>query len=188
VRGTVVILAYAALLVVHLACSVLGWSQPQRALAWVGVPIAALAAAYTAFLFAQCKARDLWQSPLLPPHLLLQAVLAGAASLLPFLERWRPGTWGPMDEVGIRVFLVLAAVLHLVCVAGEATLTHGTAHARLAIHEMTRGRFARFFWPSVVLVAAVPFLPVGAGVAAALLGLLLYEHAYVQAGQSVPLA
>ena len=39
---------------------------------------------YTAYLFAQAKARDLWQSPLLPAHLAVQAVLAGAAALLPF--------------------------------------------------------------------------------------------------------
>jgi hypothetical protein len=40
-----------------------------------------MTAVYTAFLFAQAKARDLWQNPLLPPHLVVQAVLAGA--------RWR---------------------------------------------------------------------------------------------------
>jgi formate-dependent nitrite reductase membrane component NrfD len=38
---------------------------------------------YTAFLFAQAKARDLWQNPLLPPHLAVQSVLAGAAALVP---------------------------------------------------------------------------------------------------------
>jgi Fe-S-cluster-containing dehydrogenase component/formate-dependent nitrite reductase membrane component NrfD len=191
VRGTVVILAYAALLVVHLLCSVLGWTAAQVALAWAGVPIAALAAAYTAFLFAQCKARDLWQSPLLPPHLLLQAVLAGTAVLLPFTTNIEAGEFDPMrihEDVWLRFALPFAVILHLLFVAGEATLTHGTAHARLAVHQMIRGRFARFFWPSIALIAAVLFLPMSAGAAAALLGLLLYEHAYVQAGQSVPLA
>ena len=28
-------------------------------------------------LFAQAKARDMWQNPLLPPHLLVQAIAAG---------------------------------------------------------------------------------------------------------------
>ena len=36
------------------------------------------------------------------------------------------------------------------------------------------------------LLALTPLLPLGA--LAALVGLFLYEHAYVQAGQSVPLA
>ena len=55
---------------------------------------------------------------------------------------------------------------------------------------MTRGRYAWFFWPGLVAVtvsAAAPWLGVTA-VPLALLGLLAHEHAYVQAGQSVPLA
>ena len=36
-------------------------------------------AVYTAFLFGQAKGRDLWQSPLLAPHLIVQALPAGAA-------------------------------------------------------------------------------------------------------------
>jgi hypothetical protein len=55
---------------------------------------------------------------------------------------------------------------------------------------MTRGRYAGFFWTGLVLAAAAVAAP-WIGVAAtplALLGLLAHEHAYVQAGQSVPLA
>ena len=57
-------------------------------------------------------------------------------------------------------------------------------------HEMTGGRYAAFFWTGMLLVAAGMLAPwVGApAVAAAALGLLAYEHAYVQAAQSVPLA
>ncbi|HEX9031921.1 MAG TPA: 4Fe-4S dicluster domain-containing protein, partial [Streptosporangiaceae bacterium] len=40
-----------------------------RVLAWIGLPLALGTAVYTAYLFAQAKARDLWQSPLLAPHL-----------------------------------------------------------------------------------------------------------------------
>ena len=42
------------------------------------VAAGALTAVYTAWLFAQAKARDLWQSPLLPPHLAAQAALRRA--------------------------------------------------------------------------------------------------------------
>jgi len=58
-----------------------------------------------------------------------------------------------------------------------------------------RGKFRAFFWTAAVLVAfglLTPFVsePLGvvAASSAALLGMLSYEHAYVQAGQSVPLA
>ena len=37
-------------------------------------------AGYTAYLFAQCEGRDLWQTPLLLPVLLAQAVTAGGAT------------------------------------------------------------------------------------------------------------
>jgi hypothetical protein len=55
---------------------------------------------------------------------------------------------------------------------------------------MTRGRYRDYFWTSLALsLAAVsaPWLGLAA-IPLALMGLLLYEHAYVQAGQSVPLA
>ena len=73
---------------------------------------------------------------------------------------------------------------------GEVTLTHPTAHARLATRRLLSGRLGRAFWTGAVL-SGVSLLAPWIGVAAApaaLLGLLLHEHAYVQAGQSVPLA
>ena len=50
----------------------------------------AAVAGYTAFLFAQCEGRDLWQTKLLLPHLLVQAVLCGAVVLIPFEQRHGP--------------------------------------------------------------------------------------------------
>jgi hypothetical protein len=86
--------------------------------------------------------------------------------------------------------LAAASVVHLLFVLGEATLAHPTAHAHLAAREMIRGRFARYFWGGIALVAIAVFAPALGPVmaVAALAGLLLYEHAYVQAGQVVPLA
>lgn len=193
VRGAFVIAAYGGLLALHLAAGALGWSEGgslPRWLALAGAPLAVMTAVYTAYLFAQAKARDLWQSPLLPPHLLVQAVMAGAAVLLPVAVAVAPRVAQPL-----ALWLAAAAAVHLLMIAGEVTLTHGTAHARLAAHEMSGGRYRGYFWAGLALtaVAAVaPWmpLPLAAGVAApaALAGLLAYEHAYVQAGQSVPLA
>ena len=80
--------------------------------------------------------------------------------------------------------------MHLLFVWGETTLPHPTAHAHLAVWEMTKGRFAFFFWSGVVLVAVGLLAPLIGGLAApfALAGLLAHEHAYVQAAQAVPLA
>jgi formate-dependent nitrite reductase membrane component NrfD len=143
------------------------------------------AAAYTAYLFAQAKARDLWQSPLLPLHLLVQGLLAGSAALLPFTF------WLADEAVNASEWLLAgAAIAHVLAVLGEVTLTHPTAHAHLAARELTHGRYALLFWAGLLLVAgavAAPAIGWGA-VPLALAGLLAYEHAYVQAGQSVPLA
>jgi Fe-S-cluster-containing dehydrogenase component len=46
---------------------------------WGGLALAVGVATYTAFLFGQAEGRDLWQSPLLPFHLVVQALAAGAA-------------------------------------------------------------------------------------------------------------
>ena len=185
VRGAVAITAYAAVLGAHVLLSIVGFETPQKWLAIAGIPAGVLAAVYTGYLFAQAKARDLWQSPLLPPHLLVQAVLLGAAALLPFAH------WLAEDAVGpLEWLLAGTALAHLLMVAGEISLTHPTAHAHLAARELTRGRYARFFWVGVLLALAAVLAPL-IGVAAvplALLGLLAHEHAYVQAGQSVPLA
>ncbi|MGQ0722808.1 MAG: 4Fe-4S dicluster domain-containing protein [Candidatus Eiseniibacteriota bacterium] len=185
VRGAYLIGAYAAVLGLHFAAALLDRPALHDALRWPGVPLAALTAVYTAWLFAQAKARDLWQSPLLPPHLLVQAVLAGAAALLPVAERVEPAV-APV----IALVLAAACATHLALVAGETTLPHATAHAHLATREMTHGRWRTWFAAGIVLVAAGVAAPwLGTWVAPlALVGLFAHEHAYVQAGQSVPLA
>jgi Ni/Fe-hydrogenase subunit HybB-like protein len=164
---------------------VAGADEPQPWLGVVGAPLAAATAAYTAYLFAQAKGRDLWQNPLLPPHLLVQAVLAGAAALLPF------AAWLDDGAVELLAWLVAGSALtHLVFVFGEISLTHTTAHVHLAVRELTRGRYASFFWAGTALIVvalAAPWIGVAAA-PFALAGLLAYEHAYVQSGQAVPLA
>jgi Fe-S-cluster-containing dehydrogenase component/formate-dependent nitrite reductase membrane component NrfD len=195
VKGAFIIAAYSLALAVHFVASLLGSRTVQRWLMLPGLPLAALTAIYTAYLFAQAKARDMWQNPLLPPHLLLQALLVGSAALIPF------AAWlAPRLVFALLWTLGVASILHLLVVWGEVTLTHPTAHARLAVWEMLRGRYSAFFWASVVVTlvgAVIPWLVLASDFDArlsllaallSLVGLLLYEHAYVQAGQSVPLA
>jgi hypothetical protein len=56
---------------------------------------------------------------------------------------------------------------------------------------MVSGTYQWYFWASVAFVAVGIVAPFGGGILLApapLLGLIAYEHAYVQAGQAVPLA
>ena len=84
----------------------------------------------------------------------------------------------------------VSSAAHALMIAGEVLMPPPTAHARLAEREMTHGRFRRWFLLGVagaVLGAAAPWLG-WAVVPLGLVALLAYEHAYVQAGQSVPLS
>ncbi len=183
VKGAFIIAGYGLVLLLHFIASWTGARSLQSWLMIAGIPLSVLTAIYTAYLFAQAKARDMWQNPLLPPHLLVQALLLGSAVLLLSFEVGMILTW----------ILSLTSLIHLLMIWGEVSLTHPTAHARLAIHELTRGRYRSYFWVGVVLSllgGLLSFLasPGVAGAPLALVGMMLFEHAYVQAGQSVPLA
>ena len=81
VRGGFIIGGYSLVLALQFLVGLGGLVAVQPWLAALGVPLAIFTAVYTAYLFAQAKARDLWQNPLAPVHLLVQAVLAGAGAL-----------------------------------------------------------------------------------------------------------
>ncbi|MCM3903496.1 MAG: polysulfide reductase NrfD [Pyrinomonadaceae bacterium] len=201
VKGAFIIAGYTLVLALHFAASWFGAYSLHRWLMIPGLPLAVLTAVYTAYLFAQAKARDMWQNPLLPPHLLVQALLVGSAALLPLAVRLEPAT--QLDR-GIALpllwILAITSLLHVLMIWGEVSLTHATAHARLAVWEMVSGRHKGDFWMGLVLSilgGLIPWLALsgvvssslGIGAAPmALIGLMLYENAYVQAGQSVPLA
>jgi Fe-S-cluster-containing dehydrogenase component/formate-dependent nitrite reductase membrane component NrfD len=185
VRGAFVIAAYGVVLAAHFGAALAGAGGALIVLAVAGVPLSIMTAIYTAYLFAQSKARDLWQSALLPVHMFVQMILAGAATGL--VADALLGV-----EVGspLRWTCAGAALAHLLIVWGETTIEHPTAHARLAIWEMARGRYATYFWAGAALVAAALLAPLIGPLAGffALAGLLAHEHAYVQAAQAVPLA
>jgi Fe-S-cluster-containing dehydrogenase component/formate-dependent nitrite reductase membrane component NrfD len=210
VRGAFIIAGYTLVLALHFGASWLGSTTFQWWLMIPGIPLAVLTAVYTAYLFAQAKARDMWQNPLLPPHLLVQAALLGSAVLLPLFV-WFEGLHasdvlgGTIDTLRpelLNLLWILAgsSLLHLLMTWGEVSLTHSTAHARLAIWEMVNGRYKSDFWIGTalsILGGVLPWLAILGVVSAtigvasaplALVGLMLFENAYVQAGQSVPLA
>ena len=164
VRGAVILTVFAIVLGIHLL-----WSPPW--LAFIGIPIAAAAGTYTAFLFAQAKARDLWQSPLLPVRHLVQCIVAGSAVLR------------------IMPLLTIATLIHLILILAEIATPHPTAHARLAVREMIRGKYRLAFVVGVLFqFAGLCGAPPTAAAVLILIGLFASEHAHVGAAQAVPLA
>jgi Fe-S-cluster-containing dehydrogenase component/formate-dependent nitrite reductase membrane component NrfD len=201
-RGAFILIAYSAFCGVFWLSAVAGFSTPAAIFLWPTVLVGFFAAAYTAFLFGQCEGRDLWQTPFLPAHLIIQALLCGAAvlALLP------DAMGGSTEAVALAVpTLILSLGLHMLILFGEVALPHATDNARYGVRLMTHGPFAGAFWGGgVVLGGVVPLVlllllvrgpqlfagssRIVAGVASvlALAGLLIFEWCFVMAGQSVP--
>jgi len=196
--GAQFINASALIALVFTAASVFGLNGLRDGLRWAMVPAGIMLAGYTAFLFNQCEGRDLWQSPLLLAHTIVNALLAGAASLgLLALFIHAPGDC--VRALGWTLALACAASAGIIAldIFGE----HPTQQAERAALNLWRDLYARRFWLGGILtglalpgVLAASFLAVGgtgvlaAGGVLALVGLWFYEDAWVRAGQSVPLS
>lgn len=201
--GAIVLAAGAALFTGWLALGVLdtaGVLSADTAYDWLAVPAlaaAAMTAGYTGFLFGQAEGRDLWQSPLLFWHLIVQAVMVGAGALV-------LASIGAAVGDGARALLLAALTLgtlgHLLMVLFEFLGRHTSKQAATAAHMVTHGRYARVFWTGGIGLAAVATAIAGVGwVTASLLiaamsgllvqaALLIYESVFVRAGQDVPLS
>jgi Fe-S-cluster-containing dehydrogenase component/formate-dependent nitrite reductase membrane component NrfD len=195
VKGAYILGAFALVLA---AWWVAGLADMQRTIEVLAIPAAVLAAGtagYTAFLFGQCEGRDLWQSPLLLPTLLAQAVTAGGAaySIMDlFMDVPEP--------TAVRWALLGGALATALLIALEVT-SSGTPHVEAAVYQMTKGAYRTKFLVGVILGLQIPAaliiislavdadaaLPAVAGLAA-LVGMWAYEDSFVRAGQSVPLS
>jgi len=184
VKGAWVINIFVAVISASLLLRVLGAEAAADALRWAGAVAGIAVAGYTAFLFAQCEGRDLWQSKLLLPHLIVQALLAGAVCLMPF---------DPVHN-GLLIVAVVAAVVHAALALAERFKHHATANARQGAAFLSVIRIGPFlpFRESLLVgvgltVLSIFVLPELAWVPA-LTGLLVYEYAFIRAGQLPPLS
>ena len=198
VKGAYILSAYAALMGVWFLAGVFGSEAVVRICVIVGVPLALALAGYTAFLFGQAEARDLWQSPMLLWHMIAGAFSAGGGAALVF------ALFLDLDDVTVRAFTWTmiggAAALGLIA-WGELVSRHPTRNIADAVHHMTKGRYRREWWlggqflgvllPVVFggLALGWDALPLAAlGGVAASAGIWFADDAMVKAGQSVPLS
>ena len=82
VKGGYSITVYGALITLLGIVLFFGLDFLWPVLSWVTAVTAAIVAVYTAFLFAQAKGRDFWQSPTLALHMLIHSLMAGAAAFM----------------------------------------------------------------------------------------------------------
>lgn len=195
-RGAFLLIGFSTLTGLWWAAEAFGPSLSdsiRTALAWATIPLAIGAAIYTAFLFAQAEGRDLWQSPLLPAHLVVQAAMLGGGAFLllaPLVSL--PAALVHAAQITFGVALVIDLFMLL---AGELGIAHPSEVAARAAHMITHGHYARgFWWGSVGAGHVLPLalLAIGGPAAAALAyalavaGLYIYEHAFVMAAQEIP--
>jgi formate-dependent nitrite reductase membrane component NrfD len=171
----------------------------EVALALLSLPAAVMAAGYTAFLFNQAEGRDLWQSQWLFPHLVAQALMAGAGAVAA-LSVWSGAEPRVASLVAHTLGYAAAAqlVIGLVDLLGHHP-THGAARGAAIL---TRGRYALPYWVLSVggSVGVVVLTSIGwsgststqwsVGIAGILAqaAILSYEFCFVRAGQEVPLS
>ena len=195
VIGSYFLMGYGALAVAWLLCGIIGGSVP-RVVQWLAAAFAIASACYSAFLFAQAKGRDFWQSPLFLWHLLVQALTAGSATILIagyFIEM-------PLEiRNTTMLILLISLIISLAMVMGEIALPHVTEDVRIATQALIKGKLSTQFWGLVVCVgmvapiilAAVAYWSAAFSIAAAILalaGLWWFEDLWIKAGQSAPLS
>lgn len=202
VRGAYLLVAFSMLAsfwwILELA-SDLGWmasgmiDSMRSALLWTGLPLAFGSAVYTAFLFGQAEGRDLWQSPLLAVHLTVQSFVAGAAVII--LIDAAGLLSNELAPIALLVFGIGMAVNLLITFLGEFGMPPASEAAGIASHEITHGKYVRMFWiGSMFFGHVVPLIllllfegpVVWAGALLWIVGLYLYEHAFVMAPQEIP--
>ena len=198
VLGSYILMAYGAALAAWL-CYGLREPTVPVALRCIAALLGAGTAGYSAFLFAQAKGRDLWQSPTFLWHLLVHAVIAGAATLIianAVAGRGRGLTVLFSEILGASLLMSLAMNI------AELALPHVTQEVSVAMHAIARGSFRRSYWGlviglglilPVVLISLVwaglippAWLPLPAVLA--LGGVWWFDMIWVKAGQVVPLS
>jgi formate-dependent nitrite reductase membrane component NrfD len=195
VLGGVILFAAGLLGALWLLAGAMSNLLALQLLAWPTAAVAAATAGYSAFLFGQAEGRDFWQSPLLLPHLLVAALVAGSASLL--LAANALGS-ASIITGGLGLVLWGSLLVSAVVLFAELFTAHGTQDAARAARLLTHGPLRVALWGGVgvggivlplvlLLSASVPF---GSELAAglALAGLWLWEELWIRAGQSIPLS
>ena len=198
VIGSYFLMGYGALATAWLLCGIFVGSVPM-VVQWLAAAFAIASACYSAFLFAQAKGRDLWQSPLFLWHLLVQALTAGSATIL---------IAGYFVEVPFEIrnatilTLLISLIISLAMIMGEIALPHISEDVRIATQALIKGKLSGRFWGLVVslgmiapiICAAIAYwsnasdlFSIAASVLA-LAGLWWFEDIWIQAGQLPPLS
>lgn len=196
VKGGYSITIFGGLLTLWGASMWFGWDGISSIILWGTAIFAAITAVYTAFLFAQAKGRDFWQSPTLAIHMLVHSFMAGAAIFMIVGML----TETSMDWMALlRTTLISGIIINLFTIAVELITTHPTEEAKRTVDMILKGRYKNTFWGGVIvfgnIIPLAIMLFVGMnGIALAITGLIVLigiyftEKIWVEAPQRIQLS
>jgi Fe-S-cluster-containing dehydrogenase component/formate-dependent nitrite reductase membrane component NrfD len=194
VKGGYTISIFGLLVTLWGVATLFDWSIPEKPLLWVTAFFAVVLAIYTAFLFAQAKGRDFWQSPALPFHMLIHSLMAGSAvfvliSLITGAYNW---------QYLLTSTLLFSTLLNLFTIFTEIKITHPTTAAKTTVQMITKGKYKNKFWLGTVIIGnIIPVLILifsgniwftAIAAALSLIGIYITEKIWVEAPQRIPLA
>ena len=196
VKGGYSITLYGGLLTLFGLSYWMGWNMLQTIAGWGTAIFAVITAIYTAFLFAQAKGRDFWQSPSLALHMLVHSVMAGSAILL------MVGLITGMDASWVQFLsttLIASIGVNLFTLAMELMTPHPTKDAKKVVKMITKENYKLAFYGGTLLIGnLIPLLLViiaggslsvlGLAALAIIIGIYITEHIWVEAPQRIPLA
>lgn len=153
-----------------------------------------MVAIYTAFLFAQAKGRDFWQSPSMVFHMFIHSMMAGAAAMMVFsLFTNVDASWMSLASY----VLVGSLIVNVLVMIVELNITHPTEDAKLVVKMILKGRYSNMFWvgvlsltnllPIVLLLLGIEALLVPAAILS-IIGIYLTEKIWVEAPQRIALS
>ena len=185
VRGAYIITGFGGLVSLKLLDNYL-----ELGLAWLWIPglvFAGLGAVYTAFLFNQARARDLWQTPIQSAiHMLVHAIMAGSVVMMII---------APDSSQWMANILLWGIVANMIIMAKEILMPHDTPDTKKAIHLMTKGYYSKYFWAGIVMGSLIPIVVLSAfpnmsliAGGLALVGIYLTEFVRIRVPQMIPLS
>lgn len=191
-KGGYAITLFGGLVTGWLAAVYFGFGQLASVVFMLSAVMATLVAVYTAFLFAQAKGRDFWQSPALVLHMFTHSIMAGSAAMILMAQFLTPSNeWLEFN----KTLLLASTVFNIVLMLIELTITHPTQDAKTVVSMIVRGRYKTMFWmgavafgnilPLVLLSGFINLFAVASMVS--LIGIFITEKIWVEAPQRIPL-
>ena len=186
VRGAYIITCFTALVIMKLA--MVYFNVSHSLIFDIIISISAiLCATYTAFLFAQAKARDHWQKPWLNSfHMFLHALISGAAIMIVIV----PDTFNQISKL-----LFISLAINLILVVADLFFPHKTPEGKKTILLMTKGHVSKYLWAGIILGNLMPMtllMMMNQSISLigilAIVGIFLTEFVRIRVPQMIPLS